>query len=108
MSYTECNKKNKIDFKKYKPRLREYLLMHGIEADRTENIKCFSPTHQDEKPSCHISDDYFKCYACGIHGDIYDAVQVLEGITEREKQFFHLQRSFQKKDKIIEKINERT
>ncbi len=85
---------NNIDFNQYKPRLREYLLMHGIEADKTENIKCFSPTHQDEKPSCQIFDDYFKCYACGIHGDIYDAVEILEGITERGKQFKHIQQIF--------------
>ena len=85
---------NNIDFNQYKHRLREYLLMHGIEADKTENIKCFSPSHQDEKPSCQIFDDYFKCYACGIHGDIYDAVEVLEGITERGKQFKHIQDVF--------------
>ena len=85
---------NNIDFNQYKHRLREYLLMHGIEADKKENIKCFSPTHQDEKPSCQIFDDYFKCYACGIHGDIYDAVEILEGITERGKQFKHIQQVF--------------
>lgn len=85
---------NNIDFNQYKPRLREYLLMHGIEADKTENIRCFSPSHQDDKPSCQIFDDYFKCYACGIHGDIYDAVEVLEGITERGKQFSHIQQIF--------------
>ncbi len=85
---------NNIDFNQYKNRLRDYLLMHGIEADKPKNIKCFSPTHQDEKPSCQIFDDYFKCYACGIHGDIYDAVEILEGITERGKQFKHIQEVF--------------
>lgn len=85
---------NNIDFNQYKHRLRDYLLMHGIPADKTENIKCFSPTHQDEKPSCQIFDDYFKCYACGIHGDIYDAVEILERITERGKQFKHIQEVF--------------
>jgi len=85
---------NNIDFNQYKSRLRDYLIMHGIDANKTENIKCFSPTHQDEKPSCQIFDDYFKCYACGIHGDIYDAVEVLEGITERGKQFKHIAKVF--------------
>jgi len=38
----------------------------------------------------------FYCHqqSCGIHGDIYDAVEILEGITDKKEQFNFLEKLF--------------
>lgn len=82
-----------MDFQKYKPYLIQYLRLKGIEAKRGL-IRCFSPAHEDKNPSCEISDESFICYSCGIHGDIYDAVEVLTGITDKKAQFEEIEKAF--------------
>lgn len=41
-----------------------------------------------------IWDDRFKCYGCGISGDIYDAVEILEGITDKKEQYDFIEKFF--------------
>jgi phage/plasmid-associated DNA primase len=36
----------------------------------------------------------FKCHGCGIQGDIFDAVEILEGITDKAEQFKFLESFF--------------
>jgi phage/plasmid-associated DNA primase len=51
---------------------------------------CFNPSghkNGDANPSLQIWDDRFECYGCGISGDIYDAVEILEGITDKKEQY---------------------
>jgi hypothetical protein len=57
-------------------------------------IRCFSPDHEDKNPSCQISEDGFFCHACGIHGDIYDAIGILEGITDKTEQYLFAEKIF--------------
>lgn len=91
-----------MDFQKYKPFLIQYLRLKGIEAKRGL-IRCFSPSHEDKNPSCEIFPDgeHFKCWSCGIPGnkddkpgDIYDAVEVLTGITDKKAQFEEIEKAF--------------
>ena len=84
---------NKMDFSKYKNSLLQYLQYKGIEAQRGL-IRCFNPQHEDKNPSCELFEDHFKCYSCGIHGDIYDAVEILQGITDKAEQFKEIERTF--------------
>lgn len=84
-----------MDFSIYKNRLYDYLKIMGIEAHRGL-IRCINPAHEDHNPSCELWDDHFKCYSgsCGCNGDIYDAVELLEGITNKSEQYKHLEKIF--------------
>ena len=84
-----------MNFDKYKNRLIEYLRIKGIKAERGL-VRCFNPEHEDRNPSCELFDDHFVCYSgnCGIHGDIYDAVGILEGITDKKEQFKAVEAAF--------------
>ncbi|MGL4982400.1 MAG: CHC2 zinc finger domain-containing protein, partial [Treponemataceae bacterium] len=83
-----------MDFKKYKTRLIEYLSSRGTKIGSDGLCLCINPDHKERTPSCKVSDDKFHCFACGIHGDIYDAVNVLENISAKKDQFIFLQERF--------------
>jgi phage/plasmid-associated DNA primase len=86
-----------LDFGKYKHRLLEYLRYKGFEPPRHEGlISCFSPDHDDKNPSCQVSEESFFCHSgkCGINGDIYDAIGILEGITDRAEQYKFAEKLF--------------
>jgi hypothetical protein len=36
--------------------------------------------HDDREPSCHIYDDHFHCFGCGVHGDAIDWLMMVEGL----------------------------
>lgn len=84
-----------MDFNQYKNRLFDYLHIMGIEAHRGL-VRCINPAHEDHNPSCELWEDHFKCYSgsCGCSGDIYDAVELLEGITSKAEQYKHLEKIF--------------
>jgi hypothetical protein len=81
------------DFAKHKDRLRDYLATKGIEV-KDSICHCFNPAHEDKHPSCVVSINYYYCPACDIHGDIYDAVELLENIHDGKKQFDFLEKHF--------------
>lgn len=86
----------KIDYSVYKHRLIEYLQLKGVECSNHQNIRCFIPSHyditgkHDNDYSCTINEDYVFCHACKQHGDIFDAVEWLDGITNKKEQHNHL------------------
>jgi phage/plasmid-associated DNA primase len=82
-----------LDRDRYKGRLIQYLHAKGIEAKIGAN-RCFSPAHSDNNPSCQISEDHFFCHGCGIQGDIYDAIGILEGIQEFKDQYIFAEKLF--------------
>ena len=77
-----------MNYDKYKPYLQQYLQSKGY-TNFNNNISCFSPSHDDQNPSMQVKDNHFKCYSggCGISGDTYDAVEILENITGKKEQF---------------------
>jgi hypothetical protein len=83
------------DYAKYAGCLREYLATKGIEI-KNNKCRCLDPAHEDKNPSCLVGKNVFHCLACGIKGDIYDAVQLLEEapLIDREKQFDFLKNFF--------------
>lgn len=84
-----------MDFTHFKPYLIDYLNRCNSAGKYKRGLcKCFSPSHPDRNPSCELFEDHFICYSCGIHGDIYDAVEILEGITDKAEQFKHLEGVF--------------
>jgi hypothetical protein len=92
-----------VDFDKYKGRLKQYLGYKGYDAS-INPMHCFNAaghTHGDANPSCQIKDDGFKCFGCGVQGDIYDAVEILEGITDKAEQFKFIDKLFGNGDVYI-------
>jgi hypothetical protein len=85
-----------IDFNKYKGRLEDYLRIKGVDVDACPT-RCFNGDghkHGDAHPSLQISVDFYVCYSCGIRGDIYDAVELLEGIKEATARYKFIERLF--------------
>jgi Toprim domain/CHC2 zinc finger len=67
------------------PSLRD--IVGGIGEDG--KVECPSPEHADSTPSCHIYDDHFHCYGCGVHGSTIDWLMLVEGLN-REQALAHL------------------
>ena len=85
-----------MDFDKYKSRLKEYLRAKNVDLSKNPT-HCFNQSghkNGDRNPSCQIFDDAYKCYGCGVAGDIYDAVELLEGITEKKEQYEFVEKFF--------------
>lgn len=47
-------------------------------------IRCPNPEHADENPSCTAFPDGFKCWSCGLRGDVVDLAGYLEVKTNAE------------------------
>jgi hypothetical protein len=85
-----------MNFEKHKSRLRDYLQKKGVDIS-VNPTRCFNVCghkQKDQNRALQISDSVFKCYGCGIHGDIYDAVGFLEGIKEKAAQYEFIERLF--------------
>jgi hypothetical protein len=85
-----------IDFPEYKLRLKELLRQYGVDISLNP-AHCFNQSghkHGDANPSLQLFDDSFKCHGCGIQGDIYDAVEILEGISDKKAQFEFVEKFF--------------
>jgi hypothetical protein len=79
-----------MDFSRYKNRLKDYLHLKGIEVNAEGFCLCFA--HSENTPSCKIDDSHFHCFGCGADGDIYDAVGILEGITDVDEKIQNVKR----------------
>lgn len=69
----------------------EFVRIQGLAPrgshNRTQfNIRCPSPTHEDRNPSCSIRDTHYNCFSCGINGDIFDLIELLEGVSGFDAQ----------------------
>ena len=96
-----------MDFAKNHNRLIDYLKSKGLQTG-PGNVPCFSPNHVHSgknTPSMQIGynsnegKETYLCYnqTCGIHGDIYDAVEILEGIKGSKEQYLFLENYFWKR-----------
>lgn len=85
---------NNDKINKYKPYLRQYLQARGIQVPEFGNIRCINPKHNDANASMGISDNVFHCFGCDCSGDIYKAVELLEGITDFKKQVEFVEKFF--------------
>jgi hypothetical protein len=84
------------DFTIFKSRLAEYLRAKGVDTS-INPTHCFNQAehrHGDAKPSLQLYPDNYRCHGCGIQGDIYDAVEILEGITKQGEQHEFLEKFF--------------
>lgn len=49
--------------------VEQVLDKHNIHANRSKNIECPNPAHEDNDPSCRVNDDYVYCFSCGWSAD---------------------------------------
>jgi phage/plasmid-associated DNA primase/5S rRNA maturation endonuclease (ribonuclease M5) len=85
-----------LDFDKYKNRLKQYLKEKGVDTSKSPT-HCFNQSghkNGDANPSMQLHEDNYKCFGCGITGDIFDAVEILEGITDKSKQYEFVEKFF--------------
>jgi phage/plasmid-associated DNA primase/5S rRNA maturation endonuclease (ribonuclease M5) len=93
-----------LDIARYHNRLVDYLQSKGFKTD-PGLVDCFNPSHPHTgKHTPQLSVYYdkdkgkqvFHCFSgsCGIGGDIYEAVNILEGITGLKEQFQFLENFF--------------
>jgi phage/plasmid-associated DNA primase len=85
-----------MDFDKYKSYLKQYLHQKNVDVSKNPT-HCFNSaahSHGDANPSLQLFDEGFKCHGCGIAGDIYDAVEILEGITDKKEQYEFIEKVF--------------
>lgn len=65
--------------------LEDYAMSH-LERGRSAHTficpKCGSGTGPNKTAALTIKDDKFKCFACGIGGDVFDLAAAVEGIDE--------------------------
>ena len=80
-----------MDFAKYKGYLKQYLQRKGYDTS-AEFVLSFC--HEEKTPSLKIYDEDFHCFGCGKHGDVYDAVEILEGINDKKEQYLFLENLF--------------
>ncbi len=80
-----------MNFSKYKSYLKQYLQRKNYDTSQ-EFIRCL--WHEEKTPSCKLYDDKLFCYGCNADHDIYDCVEVLEGITDKKEQFLFLENLF--------------
>lgn len=65
-----------------RPLLPDYLRGHNVEINPKDEFRCINPAHEDRNPSCGFVDaarEAFKCFSCGVKGDIFTAAHLLEG-----------------------------
>ena len=96
---------NNDKINKYKPYLRQYLQARGIQVPEFGNIRCINPKHNDANASMGISDNVFHCFGCDCSGDIYKAVELLEGITDFKKQVEFVEKFFDSTVSNLPEIN---
>ena len=63
--------------------MRDILARYGLHPNRAGMIHC--PFHQgDREPSLKVYEKDYHCFGCGAHGDIFDFVCRMDGLTFRE------------------------
>lgn len=60
--------------------MRDVAERYGTGLNHKNFMQC--PKHKDKTPSMHIKGNYFRCYSCGIHGDIIDFVMMVYNIEQ--------------------------
>lgn len=82
----------------YKPLLEDYLINnYGLYSKENpkNNIRCINAEahkHGDRKPSLHFfkETNSFKCFACGIGGDLIDFIKIEQGLSTTKEALQYL------------------
>lgn len=74
-----------------KPKLKEYLELKGTKFNRT-HFQCPNRrwhSNNDDKPACafYPDENHFHCFVCNVSGDIFNAINLLEGLAIEGSEF---------------------
>ncbi|HLW46140.1 MAG TPA: CHC2 zinc finger domain-containing protein [bacterium] len=83
------------DLREIASQLRERLTIRQVLEDRGvvlraagRSLRCLCPFHAEDRPSFHVSPspndgvERFRCFGCGIRGDVFDLIQSLENYPD--------------------------
>lgn len=62
--------------------MRDIVEQNGFHLNRKGFMKC--PFHHDKGPSFKVYNKDFHCFGCGAHGDIFNFIQLLNGVDFKE------------------------
>lgn len=62
--------------------MRDVLERYGLHPNRSGFICC--PFHKEKTASMKIYQDSYYCFGCGAHGDVFDFVSAMDGLSFRE------------------------
>jgi len=81
---SQSNKKSNNIFEEIKHRVNiiDAAERLGIQVDRHNKALCF--VHNERHPSLSFKNDYFKCFSCGVAGDVISMVCHLKGVKPIE------------------------
>lgn len=68
-------------------KLEDEFKADGIELKREgRDLVCCCPFHTEKTPSCHVHPDTqrFKCFGCGVTGDVIEYIQLMKKCTQAE------------------------
>lgn len=79
-------------------RIKDYLASKGLYIRYEKPFRCINPSHEDKHPSCFVYNnpdaDHIHCYSCGLHGDIFLVVGIMERITDGKEKFKFLMKNY--------------
>lgn len=62
--------------------MTELVQRYGFKPNRSGFICC--PFHNEKTPSMKINKDYFHCFGCGVSGDVFKFVQLMDNCSFKE------------------------
>ena len=62
--------------------MREVAQRYGYQINRAGFVRC--PFHKERTASMKIYPDSYYCFGCGVHGDIFDFISAMDGLSFRE------------------------
>jgi putative DNA primase/helicase len=75
------------DLEKYRPQIRRFLELCGIDIKPDGTMRCISPDHNDEHPSATCYEKNVTCHVCGISWDVFDACGLVKGLGTGKSTF---------------------
>lgn len=70
---------------KAKYSMKDIVGRYGIKINRSG--KCCCPFHQEKTASMKVYSDHFNCFGCGVHGDIFEFIQLMEDCDFKDAYF---------------------
>ena len=84
--------------------MRDILGRYGLHPNRSGFICC--PFHKEKTASMKIYQDSYYCFGCGAHGDVFDFVGAMDGLSFRET-FLNLGGTYEYKKETFSERMER-
>ena len=94
-----------ISFDDLKQYITDYLSLQGIFWEHGKHFRCLNPRHSDKHPSMSYDPrrKNVHCFACGVSYDLFDLIELFEGISDKKSQLARAKQLYGKQDAKQEK-----